>query len=273
MLRSREEQIQTQANTIEIHKKKVMEIHEQYANLETNNQILVDIIKHKDTIIPQNRSLTDLLTKREDQIQEQANSIEVLKKKIVETGEQYNVLVTMNQNLVNTLVEKDVILEEYTHQFVDKEDQLESLQKALHETVNTKEATTSNVIEEEDQDMSRNIPNTQAGPEEETVENPVNTEDNVEELEILAAGKASGHTREGPQPKPEQKNTQIYCSLSSKTPNILCTFQCNSDNDLKKNIEKSHPTQERFPCAVQNCSEEYNNLYRLANHVSTAHLT
>lgn len=84
----------------------------------------------------------------------------------------------------------------------------------------------------------------------------------------LAAGKAAGHVRKTPQTPPIQKKTQFHCSLSNATVGILCTFQCDSKEELNKHIDKSH---KRFPCVDRGCTVVCNSLDNLASHVTRMH--
>ena len=70
------------------------------------------------------------------------------------------------------------------------------------------------------------------------------------------------------QSKPIQKTIQFHCALSNETSGILCSFQCNSKEELDKHIKHGHKS---FPCSDRDCSVECDSLDNLANHVSTLH--
>ena len=73
---------------------------------------------------------------------------------------------------------------------------------------------------------------------------------------------------ETPQAQPIPKKIQFHCALSKDTAGILCTFQCNSKEELDKHINQGHKS---FPCADKDCKVECENLDHLSNHVATMH--
>ena len=96
-----------------------------------------------------------------------------------------------------------------------------------------------------------------------------NSEDeNVNELVILAASKSAGHERDTPQSQPIQKKTQFHCALSNKSSGILCSFECNTKEELDKHISEGHTS---FPCSDRDCTVNCDTLDNLAKHVSMVH--
>ena len=108
-----------------------------------------------------------------------------------------------------------------------------------------------------------------APPVQEKVEEH-NYSKNINEIGTLSAGKAAGHQRKTPQIPPTQKKVHVNFSLSNITSGMLCTFQCNSENDLYKHIKEEH-NKVVFPCADRNCAVEGNSLDIIAKHVTEVH--
>ena len=94
------------------------------------------------------------------------------------------------------------------------------------------------------------------------------SDEKLNEIVTLAAGKSAGHKRETPQSQLIQKKTQHHCALSNLTSGILCDFQCSTKEDLEKHIGEKHTI---YPCADRNCTVECNTLDKLAMHVATLH--
>ena len=84
------------------------------------------------------------------------------------------------------------------------------------------------------------------------------------DLLILASGKTNGHTREGPQNEPVQKIVQVHCALDTRG-ELLCSFQCNSKEELQRHITKKHA----LTCT--DCPLMFNNVTDLAAHMTSLH--